>query len=61
MEDFWRMMWEDRVPTIVMLTRVFEGKVSVDRYTPAFFIHLNSSMHTNRTWLTSQFLYSMVI
>ena len=27
LEDFWRMMWEQRIPTIVMLTRVFEGRV----------------------------------
>ena len=26
-EDFWRMMWEQQIPTIVMLTRVFEGRV----------------------------------
>ena len=25
--DFWRMIWEKELPTIVMLTRVFEGKV----------------------------------
>ena len=25
--DFWRMIWEKKLPTIVMLTRAFEGKV----------------------------------
>ncbi len=27
MDDFWRMIWEQKSPTIVMLTKVFEGKV----------------------------------
>ncbi len=27
LDDFWRMIWEQKSPTIVMLTKVFEGKV----------------------------------
>ena len=28
LDDFWRMIWEYRLTTIVMLTQCFEGKVS---------------------------------
>ncbi len=28
-DDFWRMIWEQKSPTIVMLTKVFEGKVCI--------------------------------
>ena len=30
LNDFWCMIWENRVPSIVMLTKVFEGKVCDD-------------------------------
>ena len=26
--EFWRMIWENELPTIVMLTKCFEGRVS---------------------------------
>ena len=25
--DFWRIIWEKKLPTVVMLTRCFEGRV----------------------------------
>ena len=28
LEDFWRMVWETHTPTIVMLSKVYEGQVS---------------------------------
>ncbi len=28
-DDFWRMIWEQKSPAIVMLTKVFEGKVNL--------------------------------
>ena len=28
LDDFWRMIWEKRLTTIVMLTQCFEGRVS---------------------------------
>ena len=28
LEDFWRMAWEQKLPTIVMLTKCFEERVN---------------------------------
>ena len=27
LDDFWRMIWENRLPTIIMLTKCFEDRV----------------------------------
>ena len=35
LEDFWRKIWEKQLPTIVMLTQCFEGRVS------KFYVHRN--------------------
>lgn len=36
--DFWRMIWEYKVPTIAMLTRCYEGgKVKESHYRINFF------------------------
>jgi len=32
--NFWRMIWENRLPTLVMLTRCFEGKIKCKQYWP---------------------------
>lgn len=40
--DFWRMMWDQKLPTIVMLTELIEGgKVKCERYWPE---------HVNESW-----------
>ncbi len=36
LDDFWRMIWEQKSPTIVMLTKVFEGKVCITNFRPLY-------------------------
>ena len=30
-DDFWRMIWEKKLPTVVMFTRCFEGRVCPEK------------------------------
>ncbi len=45
LDDFWRMIWEKRLTTIVMLTQCFEGRVSSYSYPPYYSDYTCYSMH----------------
>ena len=49
LDDFWRMIWEQKIPTVVMLTNCFEDRVTFGLYSHLVSFKLTHSIAIMQT------------